>query len=81
MPPPAVPILPNSVDHFDLYKRLSIRHKPVSATRNVTVDRIHATPEVPAHAQLKAVPAHFDTVLVQTEEENEHTRGTYLEGK
>jgi hypothetical protein len=79
-PPPAVPILPNSVDHFDLYKRLSIRHKPVPATRNVTVDRIRATPEVPAHARLKAVPAHFDTVLVRTEEVNEHTKGTYLEG-
>ena len=69
------------MDRFNLYKRLSIRQNPVPATRNVSVDRIHATPEVPAHAQLKAVPAHFDTVLVQTEEENEHTRGTYLEGK
>ena len=79
-PPPELPVLPNSLDRFDLYKRLSIRHKPVPATRNVTVDRIRATPEVPAHARLKAVPAHFDTVLVRTEEVNEHTRGTYLEG-
>ena len=79
-PPPAVPILPNSVDRFNLYKRLSIRHKPVPATRNGTVDRIRATPEVPAYARIKAVPAHFDTVLVRTEEVNEHTRGTYLEG-
>jgi hypothetical protein len=80
-PPPAVPILPNSVDRFNLYKRLSIRHKPVPATRNVTVDRIRATPEVPAHARLtKAIPARFDTVLVRTEEVNEHTKGTYLEG-
>ena len=46
----------------------------------VFVDRIRATPEVPAHARSKAVPAHFDTVLVRTEEVNEHTRGTYLEG-
>ena len=79
-PPPELPVLPNSLDRFDLYKRLSIRHKPVPATRNVTVDRIRATPEVPAHARSKAVPAHFDTVLVRTEEVNEHTRGTYLEG-
>jgi len=79
-PPPAVPVLPNSVDRFDLYKRLSIRHKPVPATQNITVDRIRATPEVPAHERSKAVPAHFDTVLVRTEEVNEHTRGTYLEG-
>jgi len=79
-PQPAVPILPNSVDRFDLYKRVSIRHKPVPATRDVVVDRIRATPEVPAHARLKAVPAHFDTVLVRTEEVNEHTKGTYLEG-
>jgi hypothetical protein len=79
-PPPAVPFLPNSVDRFDLYKRVSIRHNPVLATRNVAADRIRATPEVPAHARLKAVPAHFDTVLVRTEEVNEHTKGTYLEG-
>jgi hypothetical protein len=79
-PPPAVPILPNSLDRFDLYKRLSIRHKACPATRKVTVDRIRATPEVPAHARHKAVPAHFDTVLVRTEEVNEHTKGTYLEG-
>jgi len=39
-----------------------------------------ATPEVPAHARLNAVPAHFGTVLVRTEEVNEHTRGTFLEG-
>ena len=63
-----------------MYKLLSIRHKPVPATQNVTVDQIRATPEVPAHARSKAVPAHFDTVLVQTEEVNKHTRGTYLEG-
>ena len=44
------------------------------------MDQIRATPEVPAHARSKAVPAHFDTVLVWTEEVNEHTRGTYLEG-
>ena len=79
-PPPADPILPNSADRFNLYKRLSIRHKPVLATRNVTMDRIRATPEVPAHVRLKAVPAHFDTVLVRTEEVNEHTTGTFLEG-
>ena len=79
-PPPAVPILPNSVDRYDLYKRLSIRHKPVPATQKVTVDRIRATPEVPAQARHKAVPAHFDTVLVRTEDVNEHTKGTYLEG-
>ena len=80
-PPPAAPVLPNSLDRFDLYKRLSIHHKPVPATQNVTVDRICATPEVPAHARSKPVPAHFDTVLVRTEEVNEHTRGTYLESK
>ena len=27
-PPPELPVLPNSLDRFDLYKRLSIRHKP-----------------------------------------------------
>ena len=79
-PPPAIPILPNSMDRFNLYKRLSIRHKPVPATQNATVNRIRATPEVPAHARRKAVPAHFDTVLVRTEEVNEHTKGTFLEG-
>jgi hypothetical protein len=68
------------VDRFDLYKRLSIRHKPVPATCKVAMDRIRATPEVPAHARVKAVPPHFDTVLVRTEEVNEHTKGTFLEG-
>ena len=46
------------------------------------VDRIHATPAVNGRGRLNNVPAHFDMVLIQTEEErnNEATKGTYLEG-
>ena len=46
------------------------------------MERVRATPSVPATDRLKAVPAHFDIVLVREVDanENQHTRGTYLEG-
>jgi len=46
------------------------------------VDRLHATPLVPAKGRSKAVPTCFDTVLVRVGDanENQHTKGTCLEG-
>jgi len=46
------------------------------------VEHVRATPSVPTTGRLKAVPAHFDIVLVREADanENQHTRGTYLEG-
>ena len=45
------------------------------------MDRLRATPLVPANGRSKAIPAHF-VVLVRVADvnENQHTRGTYLEG-
>ena len=88
IPPPALPVLPNLVDRFDVYKRITIlRPSNPAAGFPKSVDRLRATPSVPANGRSKAVPAHFDTVLVRVADlnlnvnENEHTKGTYLEGK
>ena len=47
-----------------------------------SVDQLHTTPSVPAQERSKAVPAHFVTVLVRLADgkENQHTKGTCLEG-
>ena len=84
IPPPAFPVLPNNVDRFDAYKRITIlQPSNPSAIFPTSVDRLRATPLVPAKGRCKAVPAHFDVALVQEADanENQHTRGTYLEGE
>ena len=78
-----LPILPNHIDHFDLYKRITIlRPSNPAAGFPKSMDRLRATPSVPANGRSKAVPAHFDTVLVRVADanENQHTKGTWLEG-
>jgi Plavaka transposase len=83
IPPPVLPILPNHIDHFDLYKRITIlRPSNPAAGFPKSMDRLRATPSVPANGRSKAVPAHFDTVLVRVADanENQHTKGTWLEG-
>jgi hypothetical protein len=47
------------------------------------VDRLRATPLVPANGRYKAVPAHFNIVLVHEVDanENQHTIGTCLQGE
>ena len=83
IPPPALPILPNSVDRFDIYKRITIfRPSNLSAKFPKSVARLRATPGSPEKGRVKAVPAHFDVVLVREADvnENQHTRGTFLEG-
>ena len=84
IPPPALPILPNLVDRFDIYKRITILQPSNRAAGFLTsVDRVRATPSVPAKGGSKAVPAHFDIVLVRAADVNgnQHTKGTFLEGK
>jgi hypothetical protein len=83
IPPPALPVLPNLVDRFDVYKRITIlRPSNPAAGFPKSVDRLRATPVVPAKGRSKAVPAHFDIVLVHVADanENQHTKGTCLEG-
>ena len=83
IPPPALPVLPNLVDCFDLYKRISIlQPSNPSAKFPKSVHRLRATPLVPENGRSRAVPAHFDIVLVLESDanENHHTRGTCLEG-
>lgn len=77
------PILPNTADRFDLYKILSIRLPNLAHTgRSKDFDRIRATPAVEGRAGRQGTDAHFDTVLVHTDDErnNQATRGTFLEG-
>ena len=87
IPPPALPVLPNLVDRFDVYKRITVfRPSNTAAGFSMSVDRLRATHSVPAKGRFKAVPAHFDTVLVHVANsdsdvnENQHTKGTCLEG-
>ena len=83
--PPSAPlqVLPNTADRFDLYKSLLIR-LPNSAPAGCSnhFDRIRATPAVKGRAGRQGTDAHFDTVLVRTDDErnNQATRGTFLEG-
>ena len=83
IPPPALPVLPNHLDRFDVYKRITILRPSNQAVRfPKSVDRLRATPSVPANGRSKAVPAHFDIVLVHAADanENQHTKETCLEG-
>jgi hypothetical protein len=83
IPPPALPILPNLVDRFDIYKRVTLlQPSNPEAGFPKSADRVRATPSVPAKGVSKAVPAHFDTVLVRAADvnANQHTKGTCLEG-
>lgn len=84
-PPPSIPILPNTVDYFNLYKRLTISRTSLPGAGSSTyTDRIRTTPKFTAElgrSKTKSTPEHFDTVLVRTEEvDNPHTKGTWLEG-
>jgi hypothetical protein len=83
IPPPALPVLPNLVDHFDVYKRVTIlQPSNPAAGFPKSVHRVRATPSVPSKRGSKAVPAHFDTALVLAADinENQHTKNTCLEG-
>ena len=83
-PPPSVPLLPNTLDFFNLFKRLTISRTSLPAAgSSLLVDRIRTTPKVTGdRSKAKSATAHFDTVLVQTDNrDNQHTKGTWLEGK
>ncbi|KAG6815320.1 hypothetical protein H0H87_002979 [Tephrocybe sp. NHM501043] len=80
---PAHPILPNSTDHFNLYKAISIHNPDCITTGQLTsVKQIQATPFEAGAAQCTDTPAHFDTILAKAkgEESNPVTKGTALEG-
>ena len=82
-PPPALPLLPTTADHFDVFKRVNISQPPLAAVgRDSFVDRIHTTPTVEGRGRLNDVPAHFDMALIRVEDDknNEATKGTFLEG-
>jgi hypothetical protein len=84
IPPPVLPNLPNLVDRFDVYKCITIlQPSNPAAGFPKSVDWVHDTPSVSAKSGSKAVPTHFDIVLVCTADviENQHTKGTFLEGR
>ena len=73
IPPPALPVLPNHIDCFNVYRHIMvIQPSNPSARFPKTVDHLHATPLVPSNSRSKAVPAHFDIVLVCVAEANEN---------
>ena len=73
IPPPAFPVLPNHIDCFNVYRHIMvIQPSNTSARFPKTVDHLHATPLVPSNSRSKAVPAHFDIVLVCVAEANEN---------
>ena len=83
IPPPAQPVLPNLIDRFDVYKHITIcRPSNPAAGFLKSIDRVCATHSIPAKGRSKAVPTHFDTVLVHVADvnENQHTKRTCLEG-
>ena len=83
-PPPSLSILPNAVDFFDLFKHLTITRTSLPAAGSTHfVDWIRTTPVIPTkRSKTKSTLAHFDTVLVRTEDmDNPHTKGMWLEGK
>ena len=82
-PPPSKPLLPNTLDYFDLFKCLRISHRSLpGAGSSPLVDRIRTMPSfAPAHSEASSTTGHFDTVLVRTDDmENLHMKGTWLEG-
>jgi Plavaka transposase len=83
-PPPSIPILPNTQDYFNLFKRLTISRTILPAAGSTRfMDRIRTTPSTtPEPSNRRSASAHFDTVLVRTDDrDNRHTKGTWLEGK
>jgi hypothetical protein len=79
-PPPSLPTLPNTLDCFDLFKRLTIsRTSLLAAGTSPLMDRIRTVPNLKNPQD----GSFFDTVLVRTSEDmgNLHTKGSWLEGK
>jgi len=60
------PILPGPIDRFDIYKQvcISIPSNPYLSSKPRR-SRIRATPAIPAKGRKAAVPAHFDTALIE----------------
>ncbi|KAF8868444.1 hypothetical protein BD779DRAFT_1460797 [Infundibulicybe gibba] len=59
------PILPNTFDHFDLYKQIVITLPPNAFLNNRPItNRIRTTPAVPHSGRRPGSPAIFDTALI-----------------
>ncbi|KAG2158515.1 Zn-finger domain-containing protein [Suillus bovinus] len=68
-------------DHFDGYRRLSIPYAKLPVVHmGKDLDWIRATPQTAPAGRSFSTVEKFDTVLVHVGRDNEHTRGTALEG-
>lgn len=79
-----MPVLPNTTDHFDMYKNAAVPVPDLPATgQKRSIYCVHATPAVSDCYIHKHGPAHFGTVLVwiKSKMSNVHTKDTNLEGK
>jgi hypothetical protein len=77
---PRSSIMPSPLDRFDVYKQISIPIGPIPAVAQGTVDRIRAVAApTPSNIQPASI-SRFDVALLKYDADNEHTKGTALEG-
>ncbi|KAJ7582127.1 hypothetical protein C8J56DRAFT_1015707 [Mycena floridula] len=75
------PIIPQEFDNFNLYKRivLPLRAIPQAGSKDVR-NVVRATPPIAVRGRQPAEPAKMDCALIRTDERNDRTKGTTLEG-
>ncbi|KAE9392970.1 hypothetical protein BT96DRAFT_784742, partial [Gymnopus androsaceus JB14] len=76
-------IPPHPHDCFNLFKRITFPLPPISSasqTSDTLKNIVCASPPVPAHQRKSAEPARLDFALISTNEHNDKTEGTALEG-
>ncbi|KAF8870929.1 hypothetical protein BD779DRAFT_1614010 [Infundibulicybe gibba] len=75
------PIVPQSFDGFDLFKRITLLlpHIP-QASPNERQNIVRASPPVPSRGRMPAQPQYLDFALIRTGEKNDKTDGTSLQG-
>ncbi|KAL0069193.1 hypothetical protein AAF712_003881 [Marasmius tenuissimus] len=76
-------ISPKHFDHFDLFKQITFALPKLFAAADSRLSLkniVCASPPVPARDRKKATPAQMDFALMSTNERNENTDGTPLEG-
>ncbi|KAL0565419.1 hypothetical protein V5O48_016604 [Marasmius crinis-equi] len=76
-------ISPKPFDQFDLFKQITFtlpKIFPASDSQLSLKNIVRASSPAPARDRKKAVPGQMDFALISTEERNENTEGTPLEG-
>ncbi|KAL0067725.1 hypothetical protein AAF712_005165 [Marasmius tenuissimus] len=77
------PIIPHPYDRFDLFKQVIVSLPKVSiasCAQTSCKNIIRASPPTPQRGRIAAVPPQMDFALISTNERNDRTEGTALEG-